>query len=246
MNRTMLRLMPYFVLVLCLAAIGIFLFSRGNNTGGKAKYTSGVTDLELDGTAYTMVNDILAESYVGSKVKSVVGAQSGKQAGVIKTMAVFTVAKLFRVEGDEDGRYLIDNLGRLYARSDIAEELKSRLATDDGLPVRKIVTSAHSPLSARDLSAEEIGMLTELQKNGGEETTIKDVSFVTDYSNRREIFAFTEDGLLYKVVTELFLYRGSVYLTTGFEGDKNTAKEQKLTGVKLPEEWQSHFAEYWK
>ena len=238
--------MPYFVRVVCLAGIGIFLFSRGNESGGKAKYTSGVTELELDGTAYTMINDILAETYVGSKVKSVVSAESGKQAGVIRSMAVFTIAKLFRVQGDEEERYLIDNLGRLYARSDIAEELKNRLATDDGLPVKKIVTAEHSTKTARELPGEEAGMLAELQKNGGEEKTVTDASFVTDYSNRREIFAFTEDGLLYKVSAELFLYQGSVYLTTGFEGDKKTAKEQKLTGVKLPEEWQARFAEYWK
>lgn len=246
----MLRLMPYFVLVVCLTAIGIFLFTRGNNSGEKAKYTSGVTDLELGGVGYSMVNDILDNKYVGSQVRSIVSAERGEQAGIIRTMGVITIAKLFRVKGDEAGRYLIDNMGRLYARSDISDNVKKSLETDEGLPVLKIVTAEHSPQSARALTPEETEMLRALLRDGAEDTityaTITDALFVTDYSNRREIFAFSEDDLLYKVVMELFRYQNGVYLTTGFSGDKNTVKEQKLSGAKLPEEWQERFAEYWK
>ena len=112
---------------------------------------------------------------------------------------------------------------------------KSYVVYTAGAPVLKAVARPVVSVTAgiRQLAGE---MLEALRKEGGGETTIRDASVVTDYSNRREIFAFTEDGILYKVVAELFLYQGSVYLTTGFEGDKNTAKEQKLTGVKLPEE----------
>lgn len=244
MNKTMLRLLPYFLLVVMLAAIGIFLFSRGDNSGGKAKYISGTVELELDGTAYSMVNDILAEEYVGSQVKSVVSATRGEQAGIVKSMG-FTLAKLFRVKGDAEGRYLIDNVGRLYARADIAGEVKTLLSSESGFPVSRIVTADHTPETARELTAEDVEMLRALPANGAE-VTVTDKSVVTDYSNRREIFAFTEDGLIYKVTMELFRYQNAVYLTTGFSGDKNTMKDQKLTGVKLPDEQQERFAEFWK
>lgn len=251
MNRTLLRLMPYFLLVVMMAAIGFFLFSRGNDSGSKAKYTSGTVELEMDGTKYAMINDILAEEYVGSQVQVVVGATRGEQVGIVKSMGI-TLAKLFVVKGDTEGRFLIDNTGRIYARSDLAEAVKSSMASADGFPVYRIDGADHDPLTARDIPAEDMELLKALtvtaageESGEADQVTIIDKAFVTDYSNRREIFAFTSDDLFYKVTTELFLYQGAVYLTTGFTGDKNTVKEQKLTGVKLPEELQ-HYSEYWK
>lgn len=251
MEKPLLRLMPYFLLVVMMAAIGFFLFSRGNDSGSKAKYTTGTTELEMDGTKYVMINDILAEEYVGSQVQVVVGATRAEQVGIVKSVGI-TLAKLFRVEGDTEGRFLIDNTGRIYARSDIAEATKSSMASADGFPVYRIVGADHDPLTARDLTKEDMEVILALAAavtggNAGEaeSVTITDKAFVTDYTNRREIFAFTSDNLFYKVTTELFLYRGSVWLTTGFTGDKNTLKDQTLTGVKLPEELQ-RYAEYWK
>ncbi len=243
MDKPLLRLMPYFLLVVMLAAIGIFLFSRGNDSGKKAKYTSGNVELEMDGTKYTLINDILSKEYVGSQVQVVVSATREEQVGLVKSVGI-TLAKLFGVRGDADGRYLIDNLGRIYARSDIAEETKNRLSAADGFPMFRIVGADHDPLTAKDLSAEDMKALQEIGEDNA--VTITDKTFVTDYTNRREIFAFTSDDIFYKVTAELFLYRGAVYLTTGFTGDKNTAKDQSLTGVKLPEELQARFAEYWK
>ena len=221
MEKTLLRLAPYFLLVLMLAAIGFFLFSRGNDSGSKAKYTDGIKALEMDGNKYELINDITAETYVGSKILSVAGAGRGEQVGIIKSMGVITIAKLFRVLGDTEGKYLID------------------------FPNLHIVNAKHDPYESKELTPEEAEMLRSLP-DSAEEISVPDKSFIMDYSNRREIFGFTEDGLIYKVTMELFLYKDAVYLTSGFEGDKNTAKEQKLSGRKLPDEWQEKFAEYWK
>ena len=103
----------------------------------------------------------------------------------------------------------------------------------------------HNLQNASELTAEEAEMLRGLAE-AEEKITIADKVFVTDYSNRREIFAFTADGLFYKVTMELFLYKDEIYLTTGFTGDKNTAKDQSLTGVKLPAEQQERFAELFR
>lgn len=248
MEKTLLRLAPYFLLLLMLAAIGFFLFSRGNDSGSKAKYTDGIKALEMDGNKYELINDITAETYVGSKILSVAGAGRGEQVGIIKSMGVITIAKLFRVLGDTEGKYLIDNTGRLYMRTGIgvnAAEVREAMKGEAFFSNLHIVNAKHDPYESKELTPEEAEMLRSLP-DSAEEISVPDKSFIMDYSNRREIFGFTEDGLIYKVTMELFLYKDAVYLTSGFEGDKNTAKEQKLSGRKLPDEWQEKFAEYWK
>lgn len=240
----MIKALPFVVLVAVMAAIGIFLFSRGNDNGEKAKYINGVSELEMGGTKYAMINDLTTEVYVGSQVRVIVGAERGEQVGIVRSMGI-TLAKLFQVVGDTDGKYLVDSNGRLYAKSNIADAERTRLATDASFSKFRVVGAEHDPQKSTELTAEEATMLLALAKETAD-TTVTDKNVVTDYSNRREVFAFTEDGIFHKVVLELFLYKNEVYLTIDFAGDKNTLKEQKLTGVKLPEETQERFSAFWR
>ena len=241
----MIKAFPFVVLIAVMAAIGVFLFSRGNENGDKAKYTNGVSELEMGGTKYAMINDLTTEVYVGSQVRVIVGAERGEQVGMVRSMGIFTLAKLFQVVGDTDGKYLVDNNGRLYAKSDIADAERARLAADESFSKLRIVGAEHDPQKSTELSAEEATMLRALVKETAD-TTVTDKSFVTDYSNRREVFAYTSDGIFRKVVMELFLYKNEVYLTIDFAGDKNTMKEQKLMAVKLPKEVQERFSAFWR
>ncbi len=73
----------------------------------------------------------------------------------------------------------------------------------------------------------------------------EDIDVTQNFKNRREIFAFTADGILYKASMELFLYQNQVYVTTRYEDRTDEKKLSILTGKLLPEELQGYFRGYW-
>ena len=71
---------------------------------------------------------------------------------------------------------------------------------------------------------------------------ITDEEFLDSYGLRREIFAFTEDGLFFRASNELFIYNDEVYVTVKFLPASETKdKKAMLVGTKLPAEFQAEF-----
>ena len=249
MRKLFIRLLPVIVLVTIMVAIGIFLFSRGNADGEIGKYSAaGVSEVTLGGDTYVLVNDVLTERYVGSQIRSFVRGVRGEQIGTIKSFVVFTVARLFRVRGDESGRYIVDSSDRIYVKKEFSDGVAERIADKTYFPRCRILDGAQKDTDkdiekSTELPADAAAMLRSLT---GEEVEIDDKLVVMDYTNRREILSFTEDGLFFQVEMELFLYKGSVYLTTGFEGNQSARADQKLRGIRLPDDRQEQFLVFWK
>ncbi len=227
-------------------------------TGSDAKtahYKNGVEIILLDDCEYTLINDITAKDVIGSKVSSILSANRAEKCGQIKSMGILVMSTLYHAEGDRDGQYLVDSSGRVYILSEKAPEIKEKIQDGSVFTIFKIDTDTKSLNQLTELSDDAVAMLENLKKQAadGDEkneelktVTINDKSFVSDYSNRREIFGFSEDGVLFQALTELFLYNDEVYLTTVFVGDEDTKKEQILMGVRIPDEWQEMFQKSWQ
>lgn len=223
----------------------VFLFTRGN--GNTARYTDGVNGLKLGDETYELVTDIATERYIGSQVRDVIRGVRGEQVAVVKSFGI-TIAALYRLEGDSDDIYLTDGNDRIYCKKERAEAARAALAdTDKYFNDFRITDAAKTIEGMRKIPIEQATALREFGASGeGKEMTVTDKNVVTDYDNRREIFAFSNDGLFRHPVMELFLYNNEVYLTTGFEGDRDVRKDQVLKGVRIPDELQEAFAAYWK
>lgn len=233
--------------MLILVGIGIFIFTRGGNTKGRAKYTAGVAELEYDGTKYVLINDVTDERTVGSQIRSFVHAEKDEKIAEIKSMGVLTMASLYKVKRDAAGVYLVDNAERVYARADIADGLKQSMKSGEALPKYRVFRESKDADDMLDITKETAdAVLSAAEAADAIDTMVlKDRTFVTDYSNRREIYRFSEDGALYSAVAELFLYEGTVFVTVRFEGDRNVNRDQTLYGVRLPEELQATFRGLW-
>ena len=220
----------------------IFLFTRGSGSGSRASYTDGVNGLKLAGETYELVCDITEQEYVGSKVSAAVRAVHGERTASVKSFGIFTIAALYKVEGDTAGNYLVDSAERIYAKSSIAAEAKRMLGSDDSFSEIRITDETRNISGMQKLTEEQTAAVANVT---GEETVVTDKGIVSDYGNRRELIGFTEDGIFRKVLGELFLYNGEVYLTTGFEGDRDVRKDQVLRGIKLSAEAQVLFRGFW-
>lgn len=244
-----------------LIIIGIFvlivlyiIFFTGNDAK-TAHYKNGVEVILLDDREYTLINDITSEDAIGSKVSSILSANRAEKCGQIKSMGILVMSTLYRAEGDRDGRYLVDSSGRVYVLSGNADEIKTKIEDGSVFTTFKMDTGTKSLNQLTGLPDDAVAMIENLKKqaaDGAEKTeelktvTINDKAFVSDYGNRREIFGFSEDGVLFQALTELFLYNNEVYLTTVFVGDEDTKKEQILMGVRIPDEWQEMFQKNWQ
>lgn len=226
-----------------LTAIVIFIFTRGSGSGDSGKYTDGVKELKIGDETYRLVNDITDRTTIGSQVPAFVRAERGERTASVKSFGLITIMAIYKVKGDSNGDYLVDSSDRIYAKSALADELKAKLENAASFADYRIVDATRTIENMKKLSEENVEMLRGLT---GEETVVSDKNFVTDYTNRREVFAFTDDGLFRRAAMELFLYKEDVYLTTGFTGNTDLEKEQTLRGVKLPAEYQAEFAAYWK
>ncbi len=225
---------PLVALGLFLVVVVIFILTAGKEDPSEAHYVQGVNELTLNGVSFTLINDIEAETYIGSMVSDVLKGCRGERVGAIESYGIMTVAVLYAVEGDARNRYLVDSKDRLYVRTDLLEETRAMLSKEESFSVFRIVGKDKDMKSLKDLEKEDVEEIFRMAKEGTE-VTINATKVVTDYNNRREVFAFTEDRTLYRAALELFLYNNEVYVTTFFEGNEDKLQKQTLKGVKLTE-----------
>lgn len=235
---------PFLLFGLFALAGMIFLFHsmRPKNTGADARYLDGRDLLSVDGKEYALINDIESKTFIGSEVSDVVKAMRGEEKAKIISGGIMTVAVIYNVEGDPDGNYLIDAAGRLYAKKEIAERERARLQNPESFPVRKIVGQNKDMESLQVIGEESYAKILEAEKDLTDNVRITDEKITDSYGLRREIFAFTEDGMFFRASNELFIYNEEIYVTVRFL----TAKETKdgkamLVGTKLPAELQAEF-----
>ncbi|MBO4626754.1 MAG: hypothetical protein J5645_02075 [Lachnospiraceae bacterium] len=227
----------------------IFLFSRGGS-GARAKYTDGINRVKLGDTEYELVNDILKEEYIGSDVRAGISTERGEVAGTIKSFFILTMATLYRVKGDAEGRYLVDSSGRIYAKAGEAAALKAGFEDGSAFTSWRIDDATKTLEGMKELPKEQVEAVLSLIGSDAARKSIDETLYVSDFNNRREVFAFTADGLFRKPVAELFYYGSGdvkeVFLTTAYKADKKSTTPPHLEGIRLPEEWQAAFSGYWK
>ena len=220
----------------------VFVSMAPKNNGEDAKYLDGRDLMEVGGVTYALINDIESKTYIGSEVSDVVKAMRGEEKAKIISGGIMTVAVIYSVDGDADGNYLIDAAGRLYAKQEIADRERERLKNPENFPVRKIVSSDKSMEGLKDVSPKAYEAILAAEKDLSDNVRITDEQFLDSYGLRREIFAFTEDGLFFRASDELFLYSDEVYATVQFITASQAADgKAMLVGTKLPAEFQAEF-----
>ncbi len=230
------------VLLVFVVALCIILFV--GNDAPEANYVNGVDKLELDGVTYMLINDVTKEEYIGSMVRSILSAERGEKIAEIKSFGLMVIAMLYDVVGDDTQKYVIDSTGRIYIKEEFYEAAKAELADEAAFTDYRMVGTDKSMSGLKELSIEQVEMIRDAMENG-QEVSITDKPFIINYQNRREIFAFSEDGLLYRAELELFLYEETVFVTTYFAGNEDATKDQALRGVPLPEELGEQIKAIW-
>lgn len=230
--------------LLFFVAVLLFILFGGKEDTTEAHYVQGVNEITLDGVSYTLVNDIEAETYIGSMVSDIIKGCRGERIGSVQSYGIMVVAILFEVPGDTEHRYLTDSNDRLYVQTAHLEEYQKMSADPNSFCDYRMVGADKNMDSLKNLDVDTVQTILDAQENG-EEVTVDDKAFIINYNNRREVFAFTSDGFLYRASFELFLYNNEVYVTTYFEGDEDTSRAQVLKGVRLPEELQLKLKEIW-
>ncbi len=244
MKEALRKWWPLVAFLLFFVAVLLFILFGGKEDTTEAHYVQGVNEITLDGVSYTLVNDIEAETYIGSMVSDIIKGCRGERIGSVQSYGIMVVAILFEVPGDTEHRYLTDSNDRLYVQTAHLEEYYKMLASPDAFCDYRMVGADKNMDSLKKLDEAAVEVILEAQEKG-QEVTVEDKAFIINYDNRREVFAFTSDGFLYRARLELFLYNNEVYVTTHFEGDEDTSRAQVLKGVRLPEELQSMLKEIW-
>lgn len=225
----------------------LFLAFRPKWGTDKAKYVDGRDELVLKDVHYRLINDVDTEAYVGSGIVDVLKTQRGERAGAIVSGGIMTMAVLYRVKDDASGNYLVDSVGRIYAKKEIAEAEKERLADLSNYPVHCAISGMKDTGSFVVLKEEAYEIIRETALAGEEPVKITDKSITEDYEGRRELFAFSEDRMWYRACGELFLYKNDVYVTTGFQNEKETAdRKAVLSGRRLPDSLQDSLRTLWQ
>lgn len=240
---------PLIALGIFFVAVVLFILTAGNkNRGIDVHYTNGIKEIDVDGQHYMLLNDVTSESYIGSKVSDVLKCVRGEKVGTVSSYKILTLAIVYRVEGDVSQKYLVDSRERIYVKKEFYEETKAYLEREDAFSDYRIVGAQKNVDALIDIDDEKGAMITELVNDPSAEGLFRtdDVALTENYNNRREVFAFTTDGVLYKACLELFLHEGSVYVTTRFEDNSEKKELNVITGKLLPEELQEYFRGFWK
>ncbi len=240
---------PLLALALFMIAVLVFIFTAGSqNRGAQGHYVNGVMEIRLEDENYVLLNDVESQSYIGSQVSDVIKAERGKKVGTIASYKILTLAVLYEVEGDTKGQYLVDSKERIYVRKELYEEVSAQLKEESAFCDYRIVNSEKKYDTLVDIDDEKARQTEALANDESSEglLQIDDVLVTQDFSNRREIFAFTADGVLYRARLELFLYQDQIYVTTRYEDNSDEKKPSILTGKLLPEELQEYYKSMWK
>ena len=241
----------YPLIALGLILIGGLIFMivvmRPNWGTDKAKYVDGREELVLNDVHYRLINDVDTEAYVGSGIVDVLKTVRGDRAGAIVSHGIMTMAVLYRVKGDTEGNYLVDSVGRIYAKKDIADAEKQRLDDLSSYSRHYSIGGMKDTGSFILLKEEAYEMIVKAAADSADSVRITDQAVAEDYDGRREVFAFTDDLMWYRPCGELFLYQNDVFVTTGFTNSKETPdRKAVLTGTRLPEELQETLRALWQ
>ncbi len=223
-----------FAVILLVFVVALYIILFAGNDAPEANYVGGVDKLELDGVTYRLINDVTKEEYIGSMVRSILTAERGEKLAEIKSFGLMVIAMIYNVPGDEAQKYVIDSTGRVYVKEELYEATAAEIADEASFTDYRMVGADKSMSGLKKLSIEQVEVILDAMENG-QEVSITDKPFIINYQNRREIFAFSEDGLLYRAELELFLYEETVFVTTYFAGNEDATKDQALRGVPLPE-----------
>ena len=221
----------------------VWLFvSMKPKSGTGARYLDGRDLMEVGGVEYALINDIETKTFIGTEVSDVVKAIHGEEKAKIQSGGLMTLAVIYKVEGDEDENYLIDSAGRLYAKKEIADRERARLADPANFPVKKVVGTGKTTESLREVDEETYKRIRAAEKDLSDNVRISDENVTESYGLRREILAYTEDGLFSRATDELFLYNNEVYVTVAYLSAETTQnKKPMLVGTKLPDDLQEMF-----
>lgn len=225
----------------------LILTMRPNWGTDKAEYTDGREELVLKDEHFRLINDVDTEAYVGSGIVDVLKTERGERAGAIVSHGIMTIAVLYRVKGDTEGNYLVDSVGRIYAKKDIADAEKQKLDDLSNYTVHCVISGMKDTGSFTVLKEDAYRMIAEAAADPADSIRITDKAVTEDYDGRRELFAFTGDRMWYRPCGELFLYQNDVFVTTGFTESKDTAdRKTVLTGTRVPEELQDSLRTLWQ
>lgn len=239
---------PLIALGLFMLAALIFIMTAGNgNRGITIHYVDGTREMEVKGEHYILINDVDSKDYIGSMVSTVLKCDRGEKVGTISSWWILTMAVVYEVQGDPNRDFLVDSRERIYIRKNLYEAKAAELEKAETFPDYRIVGKAKNYNALIDIDDEKGAALLAWANDGSSEGLYQtdSIDVTQNFNNRREIFAFTSDGLLYKASMELFLYQDQVYVTTRYEDRTDEKKLSILTGKLLPEELQEYFRGYW-
>lgn len=243
------KILPVALPIVVFVGLILFLALSGRQKQGRiARYVDGRDVIEIEGVRYALINDTEAQSYIGSLVSDVVKATRGEQYASIRSKGLFamTLGVLSRIEGDADTLYLLDGNGNLYAREGQAEALRNRLADRSAFSDYKIIGKNKKNGEMREMPAEDYAAITAAAADPEGCLEIREKNITEDYDTRREVFAFTEDGMFFRACSELFLYNNEVFVTVGFVDSKSSKdKKSVLTGKRLPKEIADRYRDLW-
>lgn len=236
-----LRWWPLPVYLILVVVLIFFIRSGDEDDLYKASYTDSTEKIMVGDTCYVMLSKEDSESYIGSFVSDKLNAVQKDKVASIRSYLLY-VSVFFSVEGDENMDYLMDGKKTIYVKEDLYDETTAYYDDETNISSYKMTAKKKDLDTMNELSREQIEMIWNLE---GDEVIIKDKIITEDYETRREIFAFYDNGIMYKAVEELFIYNNEIYKTTEMiDGDDNKGVTV-LKGIKLPKQYQQEFLDMW-
>ncbi len=243
----------WIILGVAFISVLVFVLTAGNKTKGVTiHYTNGVTELEAEGTLYTLFNDVTSETYVGSMVSDYLKVERGAKYGTVSSYGIMTLAVLYKVKGDESGELLVDTRDRLYVKKGTEEKWKQK-TSEENLVDYRFASGSKTYTSLKDADDDKCSAALDLLRRyeSGETVGTDQVVKIDDplisenESIRREVFVFTADGLVYKAAFELFQYQNHIFLTVGYESNGNDGANVQY-GLRISGELEEYFQQFWK
>lgn len=229
------------VYVLLMTLVLVFVNSGDKDDLYKAHWKEGKKVITMGGVDYRILSSGDSTTYIGSTVSDRLnGVKKDKIASVRSYMLYVSV--FFSLENDPEFDYLLDGKNYIYVKDSMYNEAVKYVEDFSNMSEYRMTSAKKDLESMNTLTKEEVDMLENLT---GEEKIITDIKITENYENRREIYGFYDNNILYKARMELFKYNGEIYKTTFFI-DKNKNKgTTTLKGIKLPEEYQERFKSIW-
>jgi 3-methyladenine DNA glycosylase AlkC len=239
--KKLLRWWPLPVYIIGVIVLILFIKSGDEEDLYKAHMKKGTETVTIGDYDYTVLSKEDEDSYIGSSVSDKLNAVKKDKIASLRSYLLY-VSVFYSIEGDEEFDYVMDGKNTIYVKSELLSQAQAYYNDYTNINSFKITTTAKDYESMKEVSSDVYEMLDELS---GDEVLIKDKSVTENYENRREIYGFYDNGLMYRAVKELFKYNNEIYLTTYYVDADDNNGTTVIKGIKLPEEYQSSFKEYW-